>query len=121
MSDETTDIYTTDSTAVAAAPAARTSTLAIISLVAGIAGWTVLPLIGSLVAIITGHMAKAEIKEQAGALGGDGLATAGLVLGYLSIGLSVCICLIALAAILFFVPIAASQSSIIPALTALFI
>lgn len=120
MSDESNDFYTTSD--VAAAPASpQTSTLAIISLVAGIAGWTVLPLIGSIVAVITGHMAKSEIKEQAGALGGDGLATAGLVLGYLSIGLGLCICLIVLAAVLFFIPIANIQASILPALSALFV
>jgi hypothetical protein len=120
MSDDNTDIYT-ESTDMYAAPAQKTSTLAIISLIAGIVGWTVLPLIGSLVAVITGHMAKAEIKEHAGSLGGDGLATAGLVLGYLSLALGLCICLIILAAVLFFIPIAASQSSIVPALSSLFI
>ena len=36
----------------------QTSTLAIISLVAGILGWSLLPLLGSLGAIITGHMAR---------------------------------------------------------------
>lgn len=102
MSDESTDIYT-ESTPTYSASTPKTSTLAIISLVAGIAGWTVLPLIGSIVAIITGHMAKSEIREQAGQLTGDGLATAGLVLGYLSIALGVCVCLIILASILFFI------------------
>lgn len=120
MSDESSEYYSTSSD-VAAVAAPKTSTLAIVSLVAGIAGWTILPLIGSIVAIVTGHMAKAEIREQVGSLGGDGLATAGLVLGYLSIGLSVCICLIILAAVLFFIPIAATQSSLVPALTALFV
>ena len=39
----------------------QTSALAITSLVSGLLGWTFLPLVGSLVAIITGHMARAEI------------------------------------------------------------
>lgn len=69
--------------------AAPNSQMALISLIAGILGWTILPGIASIVAIVTGHMAKREIRESNGALGGDGLATIGLVLGYLSIGLAV--------------------------------
>ena len=69
------------------------STLAMVSMIAGIVGWVLAPLLGSLVAVITGHMAKREIRESAGQLGGDGMATAGLVLGYLQIVPSVlCIC-----------------------------
>lgn len=65
------------------APAAggpRTSALAIVSLVAGLLGWSVMPVIGSLVAIITGHLARSEVRRSS--LEGDGLAVAGLVLGY---------------------------------------
>ena len=69
----------------------RTSTTAIISLIGGIAGWSVLPFLGSIVAIITGHMAKSEIKKSGGMVTGNGLATAGLILGYLSIALGVCL------------------------------
>jgi hypothetical protein len=76
----------------------RTSTLAIASLVGGIAGWTLLPLLGSLVAIITGHMARAEIRRDPG-LQGDGLAIAGLVMGWASVILSV---LAVVAVVLFF-------------------
>lgn len=63
----------------------RTSTLAVISLVAGILGWTLLPFLGSLGAIITGHMARSEIRRAAGTVDGDGLAIAGLVLGWGSV------------------------------------
>lgn len=66
-------------------PVKTTSTLAIISLVAGILGWTLLPLLGSVGAIITGHMARGEIRRSAGAIDGDGLAIAGLVLGWGSV------------------------------------
>jgi hypothetical protein len=65
-------------------PVRTTSSLAIASLVSGILGWTLLPVIGTLVAIITGHMARAEIRRSAGTLGGDGLAIGGLVLGWVS-------------------------------------
>jgi len=66
-------------------PVKTTSTLAIISLVAGILGWTLLPLLGSVGAIITGHMARSEIRRSAGAIDGNGLAIAGLVLGWGSV------------------------------------
>ncbi|WP_372013122.1 DUF4190 domain-containing protein [Pseudoxanthomonas sp. 10H] len=62
----------------------QTSSLAIASLVSGILGWTLLPFIGTVVAIITGHMARAEIRRSSGRLAGDGLAIAGLVLGWVS-------------------------------------
>ncbi|KAF1702245.1 DUF4190 domain-containing protein [Pseudoxanthomonas suwonensis] len=64
-------------------PNPKTSPLAITSLVTGLLGWTLMPVLGSLVAIVTGHMARAEIRRSAGALDGDGLATVGLVLGWL--------------------------------------
>jgi hypothetical protein len=51
----------------------------------GIVGWTVFPFLGSLIAIVTGHMARAEIRRQPQALEGDGLAVAGLVLGWLAV------------------------------------
>lgn len=64
------------------ASSSTTSTLAIISLVAGILSWIMLPFIGAVVAIITGHMARGEIKNNP-AMQGDGLALVGLILGYL--------------------------------------
>lgn len=63
---------------------ATTSTLAVVSLVCGIATWVVLPFIGAIVAVVCGHLARSEIRRAPpGALEGDGLAVAGLVLGYL--------------------------------------
>ena len=67
----------------------ETSALAITSLVSGLLGWTFLPLVGSLVAIVTGHMARAEIRRANGQIEGDGLAIAGLVLGWLVVAISV--------------------------------
>ena len=67
----------------APAPAPRqTSALAIVSLVLGLLGWTLLPLLGSLGAIICGHRARAEIRRSPETMDGDGLAIAGLVLGW---------------------------------------
>ena len=65
----------------------QTSNLAIASLVSGILGWTLLPVLGTVVAIITGHMARAEIRRSNGQVDGDGLAVAGLVLGWISMAL----------------------------------
>ena len=70
------------------------SNMALASLILGILGWTIIPTIGSIAAIITGHMAKNEIKSSMGALGGDGMATAGLVLGYTNIAIGLCVCLV---------------------------
>ena len=62
-------------------PVRQNSALAVISLVAGILGWTLLPFLGSLVAIVTGHMARKEIRQNP-ALDGDVMAIIGLVLGW---------------------------------------
>ncbi len=75
-----------------------TSTTAIISLIAGILGWTIVPTIGAIVAVITGYMAKSEIRQSGGRVTGDGLATAGLILGWVHLALVVIgLCLAALA------------------------
>lgn len=68
-------------------PAPANNTLAIISLVAGIAGLTVLPFLASIAAVITGHMARRQIAERGE--GGSGMATAGLITGYVGIALAV--------------------------------
>jgi hypothetical protein len=65
----------------------KDSALAITSLVSGLVGWTFLPIIGAIVAIITGHLAKKEIRDSAGTISGDGMALAGLIMGYVQIGL----------------------------------
>lgn len=70
-------------------PLRHTSTTAIISLVSGLLGWTLLPLIGSVVAIVTGHMARAEIRRNPQTIEGDGLAIAGLVLGYAMVAVAI--------------------------------
>lgn len=75
----------------------RTSTMAIISLIAGIAGFLqVLPVIGPLAAIILGHLAKKEIKNSNGMITGNGMATTGLILGYVVLGLLACGCIVAI-------------------------
>jgi hypothetical protein len=65
------------------------SNLALISLIAGILGISFFPVVGSIIAVITGQMAKNEIRESAGTLGGEGLAQAGVILGWIGIALGV--------------------------------
>ena len=78
----------------------RDSTLAIVSLVCGIGAYVVVPLIGAIVAVICGHLAKKEIKNSNGMIKGNGMATAGLILGYVQIVLTV----LSICAILFILP-----------------
>ncbi len=72
-------------------PAAPTSTLAVVSLVFGILGWCVLPFVGAVVAVVCGHLARSEIRnahpDQRPQ--GDGMAVAGLVLGYAQLALCI--------------------------------
>lgn len=70
-------------------PPRSTSTYAVISLVAGILGWSLMPFLGSIAAIVFGHMARAEIRRSNGQLDGDGLAIAGLVLGWINVVLAI--------------------------------
>ena len=78
--------------------AVQTSGLAIASLVSGIAGWTLFPLVGSILAIVFGYAARREIRQRPDQLTGDGLAVAGLVLGWLAVVLTVVgLCFVAVA------------------------
>ncbi len=72
----------------------QTSTLAIVSMIFGILGWVGVLGIGPIIAIICGHMAKSEIARNQGRITGGGLATAGLVLGYINlVGTVVVVCI----------------------------
>jgi len=73
-----------------------TSGKAIASLVCGIFTFF-LP--ASIAAVILGHMAHSEIRKSAGRVGGQGIATTGLVLGYLGIAIIPFILIVAAIAI----------------------
>lgn len=62
-----------------------TSPMALLCLGFGIAAWTVLPVLGAFLAVLFGHQARREIAGSGGRLEGEGLATIGLVLGYLQV------------------------------------
>ena len=65
------------------------STLAIVSLVSAILGFTFMPVIGTIVALITGYMARNETRSVPPRASGDELATAGIVMGWVQVGLFV--------------------------------
>lgn len=67
------------------------SAMAVASMVLGIVGFVALPLIGSILALIFGYMARNEIRNSQGRVGGQGMATAGIVMGYIGIALGVVI------------------------------
>jgi hypothetical protein len=72
----------------------KDSTLAIVSLITGILSWIMLPFLGAIAAVVTGHIAKKEIRNSGGMITGNGMATAGLILGYVQLGffvLAVCV------------------------------
>ena len=73
---------------------AETSRLAIASLVTGIGAWFILPLVGAIAAVVTGHLAKKRIRRDPERVTGSGLATAGLVLGYAQLGLVLLIAIV---------------------------
>ncbi len=63
--------------------ASTTSSLAVTSLILGLLGWNLLFFVGSILAIVFGHSALRDIRASDGRVGGTGMATAGLVLGYI--------------------------------------
>jgi hypothetical protein len=65
------------------------SSMAIVSLIAGALGLTLIPFVGSIVAVVTGYMARNEIEASGGELGGEGMANAGVILGWIGVGLTV--------------------------------
>ncbi|CCQ14219.1 putative uncharacterized protein [Rhodococcus sp. AW25M09] len=84
---------------------APTNTLAIVSLVLAVLGLTFLPLIASVCAVVCGHISRGQIKRTGE--GGSGFATAGIIVGYVSIALFVII----VGAIILFAVAASTSSS----------
>jgi hypothetical protein len=91
-------------------PVLPSSTMAIVSLIAGIGGFSFLPLIGSIVALVTGYAARKETRAVPPSVSGDGMATAGIVMGWIGIGLAVIsICCFALYFVFFIGLVARGQ------------
>lgn len=66
---------------------AKVNTLAIVALASGIVGLVLVPLVGSIVAIITGHVSLEQMKETGEA--GRGQALAGTMMGYVGLAFGV--------------------------------
>ena len=84
--------------------AAQTEGTAIASLVLAILSMAIGPF-GFIPAIICGHIARGRIRRTPG-LGGDGLALAGLIIGYV-LALLTILTVIVFCAFLFFAPVVA--------------
>ncbi len=65
----------------------KTNVLAIVSIVAGISAFLGFVLVGAVVAIVAGHVARRQIKRTGE--GGGRLAVIGLVLGYAHLAIDV--------------------------------
>ena len=66
----------------------KTEGMATTSLVLGILSLVCLGCLAGIPAVICGHMAKGRIEKSGGTLGGSGTATAGLIMGYISLALT---------------------------------
>ena len=67
----------------------RTPAVAIWSLILAVLSFTCGWLFTAIPAVICGHIARSKIRKSGGALGGKGIATAGLVLGYIALVLCI--------------------------------
>ena len=67
--------------------------MAIVSLIASIASWVIIPGLGGIIGVICGIMARNQIKASMGRQTGNGLALGGIIVGGVNIGL---ICIVAL-------------------------
>ena len=69
----------------------QTHTMAIVSLVFGILGLVgICPGLGSIIALVTGNMAKGDIQRDPYRYSGDGLAKGGVILGWVGVALMAC-------------------------------
>jgi Domain of unknown function (DUF4190) len=67
----------------------RTPAVAIWSLILAVLSFTCGWLFTAIPAVICGHIARSKIRKSGGALGGKGIATAGLILGYIALVLGI--------------------------------
>ena len=86
----------------------RTAPMAVASLVLGLVGFNIIFLLGSILAVIFGHIALKQIKQAGGKLSGRGMAIAGLLLGYGVI--SVCLVVIIFFVIIMLIGVFATSS-----------
>lgn len=82
----------------APAPAPKTNGLAVASLVLSLLGLIgILPILGSILGLIFGYSARNQIFQSRGTQGGEGMAKAGIIIGWVAIAiwaLGICAALI---------------------------
>ena len=78
----------------------RTSVWAVVSLIMGIGSHVGFGFFGAVIALITGYVAKNEISEGNGLIEGERLASAGVILGWVGLGLSILVVCLAFAVFL---------------------
>ena len=86
-----------------------TSGSATAALILGICGFVVCPLICSIAAIFVARSAYREIDGSGGRIGGRSMAQAGLILGWIGVGL----CLLSIVAFVLFIVLAIGSSTMI--------
>jgi len=69
----------------------KTSGMAIASLICSVVGFFICFFVGQILGIIFGYQARKEIQESQGRLTGEGLATAGIIVGWIGIALDILI------------------------------
>lgn len=82
--------------------APRNSPKALWSLILGILGLVFCGIFAGIPALILGSSARKEIAASQGALTGDGMAKAGVILGWISVALTVVAIILALTGVLTF-------------------
>ena len=66
----------------------QTEDKAVISLVLGILSLVGMSILAGIPAIIVGKMSRDNVRASSGQLGGEGMATAGIIMGWISVGLA---------------------------------
>ncbi|WP_243075100.1 DUF4190 domain-containing protein [Microbacterium sp. SS28] len=82
-----TPAYPAAAPAYGAPPATKTNTLAVVSLISSLVGFFVIPFLGSITGIITGHMSLSQIKRTGEQ--GRGLGLAGTIVGWVGLVLAI--------------------------------
>jgi hypothetical protein len=77
---------------------------AVISLVLGVLSLVGFSILAGIPAIILGKMSRDNIRASAGRLGGQGMATAGMVLGWVSVGLAIFVILLIVLMVFYLIP-----------------
>jgi hypothetical protein len=91
------------------APPRPTNVLAIVSLIASVAGLSLIPFIGSIAGVITGHMALKNLKTSGE--NGRGIALAGTIVGWVGTGIWVLFIVFWVIWFVFIIGLAASSGS----------